>query len=54
MAYTRYDFKMFIGNTKNVPCFRAYVVEDEDFEIPTIEVMEVEGFGINDVYEIYL
>ncbi|QNM90259.1 hypothetical protein HOO34_00520 [Aliarcobacter cryaerophilus] len=51
MAYTRYDFKMFIGNTKNVPCFRAYVVEDEDFEIPTIEVMEVEGFGINDVYE---
>lgn len=51
MNYTRYEFKMYIGQTKDIMCFKAYVVDDPRFKTPSIDILKVENFGIHEMYK---
>lgn len=50
MSCISYDFKMFMGNSKNILCFNAHI-NNNALPNPTIDIIEVEGFGINDTYK---
>jgi len=44
-TFDRYDFKMFVGNT-NILCFRAYVVDKDNYII-----LDIPDLGVDDTYK---
>lgn len=45
----RYEFKMFIGDTKNILCFHSHISKNKNST--TIKIIEIEGFPTNNIYK---